>query len=213
VKTELLIDLLAHEEARVDTRSARARVAVQLLAIALLPFAALLLVLGPSAQWPELAAQPGYWIKIGFAAWLAACAGLMLRRCGYPGAEPGRLGPWMAAAVGLLWLYAAVMLWRTPAGAREAMVMGASAWRCAVAILALALPGLVAAFAVLRRLAPTRLRLAGAAAGLFAGASGALAYGVYCQELSPAFVATWYVLGIALAAGVGCAAGRRALRW
>ena len=42
---------------------------------------------------------------------------------------------------------------------------------------------------------------------------GALAYSVSCDELSPAFVAVWYTLGITLSGGLGALLGPRVLRW
>ena len=65
----------------------------------------------------------------------------------------------------------------------------------------------------LRRLAPTRLAMAGAAAGLLAGAVGATVYGLYCEETAAAFVVTWYTLGIAVCATAGALLGPRLLRW
>lgn len=54
---------------------------------------------------------------------------------------------------------------------------------------------------------------AGAAAGLLTGAIAATAYGLHCPEATAAFVATWYTLGMAAAAGLGAVVGRFALRW
>jgi hypothetical protein len=62
-------------------------------------------------------------------------------------------------------------------------------------------PTLAALLWALRGLAPTRPALAGAAAGLAAGAVGALAYALHCPELSPTFVAVWYSAGIAMEIG------------
>jgi hypothetical protein len=65
----------------------------------------------------------------------------------------------------------------------------------------------------MRGLAPTRLQLAGAAAGLAAGAAGAWVYAFYCTESAAAFVAVWYSLGIAAVTLAGAVAGRFVLRW
>jgi len=77
----------------------------------------------------------------------------------------------------------------------------------------LSLPALAGALWALRGLAPTRPRAAGLAAGLLAGGLGAFGYALSCTELSPAFVAIWYSLGIALAGALGAALGPRILRW
>jgi hypothetical protein len=46
-----------------------------------------------------------------------------------------------------------------------------------------------------------------------AGSLGALGYALSCTELSPAFVAVWYSLGIASTGALGAALGPRMLRW
>jgi hypothetical protein len=71
----------------------------------------------------------------------------------------------------------------------------------------------VASLWALRGLAPTRPRAAGLAAGLLAGAIGAFAYALACHEVSVAFVALWYSLGIALSGALGALLGPRLLRW
>jgi hypothetical protein len=91
--------------------------------------------------------------------------------------------------------------------------MGQSSRVCAVLVTLTALPTLVATFWALRRLAPTRLTLAGAGAGLFAGAAGAFVYCFHCPEAAAPFIAIWYTLGIALTTAIGAFLGRYALRW
>ena len=66
---------------------------------------------------------------------------------------------------------------------------------------------------MVRGLAPTRPRMAGLAAGVFAGSLAALGYALACPEVSITFVAVWYSLGIALSGLLGCALGGRILRW
>jgi hypothetical protein len=102
---------------------------------------------------------------------------------------------------------------RTPPGDWLAMWLGQSWKRCPWLVLMLAAPifgGLLWSF---RRLAPTRLRAAGATAGLAAGAFAATVYCFHCPEVSAIFVLTWYSLGILLAATIGALVGPRLLRW
>ena len=61
--------------------------------------------------------------------------------------------------------------------------------------------------------ATTRPVAAGAAAGLLAGALGALGYALACAELALPFVAAWYTLGVLMTAALGAALGPRLLRW
>jgi hypothetical protein len=84
---------------------------------------------------------------------------------------------------------------------------------CPWSVFLLSLPALAATLALLRQRAPTRLRAAGAAAGLFAGALGAAGYALSCTEESAAFVAVWYTLGIVLSTALGALLGPRVLRW
>ena len=93
------------------------------------------------------------------------------------------------------------------------MWLGHSWMVCPWLVLALAMPIFVGLLWSFRRLAPTRLRAAGAAAGLAAGAFAATVYCLHCPEVSAIFVLTWYSLGILLAASVGALLGPRLLRW
>jgi len=102
---------------------------------------------------------------------------------------------------------------KTPSSEWMAMWLGASWKICSRNVFLLAIPifgGLLWSF---RRLAPTRLRAAGATAGLTAGAWAATLYCLHCPEVSAIFVLTWYSLGIALAALTGAMLGPKLLRW
>ena len=65
----------------------------------------------------------------------------------------------------------------------------------------------------MKGLAPTRLVLAGAAAGLLSGAGGALVYALYCIEMAAPFIGIWYLLGMLIPAVAGALIGPRLLRW
>ena len=132
-------------------------------------------------------------------------------------ASPGRSAGW-ATAVGaallvVLWAVAVVDVASAPAASRAARVLGHSALPCVALITVLALPVLAALFVVLRGLAPTHLRAAGMAAGALAGGIAAAAYEIHCDEMALPFVAVWYVLGMALPAGLGALLAPRWLRW
>jgi hypothetical protein len=91
--------------------------------------------------------------------------------------------------------------------------VGINAIFCLKSIPFLAAAPLVAVLLALRQGAPEHPTLAGAAAGLFAGAIGAACYATHCPDDSPLFVAAWYTLAIGFVAAIGAAAGRRLLRW
>jgi len=118
----------------------------------------------------------------------------------------------LGAPVVALIVLAAVQL-SAPQADSAALLMGQTWSVCPWLILGLALPVYAGLMLALRRLAPTRLSLAGAAAGLVAGASAATVYGFHCPEVAAPFILVWYTLGIAMAAGLGSLGGPHFLRW
>jgi hypothetical protein len=101
----------------------------------------------------------------------------------------------------------------TPSGEWLPLWLSRSWMQCPWLVLALAVPIFIGLLWSFRRLAPTRLRAAGAVAGLAAGAWAATIYCLHCPEVSALFVLTWYSLGILLAAGAGALLGPRFMRW
>jgi hypothetical protein len=93
------------------------------------------------------------------------------------------------------------------------MMLGASYQVCARNIVIISAPIFLGVFWALRSLAPTRLTLAGAAAGVLSGALGTFIYAFHCNESAYPFVAIWYTLGIASVGLLGALLGRAALRW
>jgi hypothetical protein len=65
----------------------------------------------------------------------------------------------------------------------------------------------------MKGLAPTRLALAGAMAGLLSGAGGALVYALYCPEMAAPFIGVWYLLGMLIPTALGALLGPRLLHW
>ena len=211
MKTNELIDLLA-TGAGPAPRWVEARRLLPMMALGVVASAAGALALfGPIPV--ELFATPAPWIKFVYAGGLAATSAWLAARLGRP--VPRTRAPLrglllVLMAMGLL---ALGVLLVSPAGERLALVLGHSWSRCPVNVLALSLPALAGALWALRGLAPTRPRAAGLAAGLLAGALGALGYSLSCTELSPAFVAIWYSLGIGLSGILGATLGPWVLRW
>ncbi len=108
-----------------------------------------------------------------------------------------------------MWGLAAVVLLAAAPGERMPLTMGSSWNTCPFNIALLSLPALVLLLAAMRSLAPTRLRWAGAATGLLAGALGTLVYVLHCPELEAPFLAVWYVLGMLIPVAVGALVGPR----
>ena len=175
-----------------------------------------LLMLGLLGVRPDLgtaAATPQYWIKVLFVALLSAAAWFGGRRLSRPGASIRLLPALIATPVCLAWIVAAAVLGDAPAGERAQLFWGHT-WRvCPFLIALLALPVLAASLSVMRNLAPTRLRLAGAVAGFASGAAAALVYCLHCPEMAAPFVAFWYLLGMLIPAALGALLGPRVLAW
>lgn len=170
-------------------------------------------MLGVRPHLEEWAGAPLFWLKCGFAATLAAVGLRAASIAAIPAARFGSL-PWLlAAALVLMAAAAAATLLGTETGARAQQFWG-STWRtCPFLIALLALPIFAAVLNMMRGLAPTRLRLAGAIAGFAAGATAALLYCLHCPELAPSFVAFWYLLGILIPTAAGALLGRVVLAW
>jgi len=172
----------------------------------------LLVLIGPRHDLASAMAHPGMWTKLAYTFAIAAFGLWLVERAGRPGAEMTR--PVMALALPLLAIVLlAGLQMSAPDANRTGLVMGHSSRVCAALVTLTALPTLAATFWALRRLAPTRLTLAGAGAGLFAGAAGAFVYCFHCTEEAAPFIAIWYTLGIVVVTGLGALLGRSLLRW
>ena len=213
MKTDDLVDALSRNTGAVDPRApARRLLLASLAGVA----AALPLMLWRLGVNPALASDmqvPMFWVKWGFVVAVAAASAVLVMRLARPGVGVRRAAQAAASPFVALWAVAAIVLLVAAPVERMPLVMGSSWDSCPLNIALLSLPALVLLFAAVRSLAPTRLRFAGAATGLFAGALGTLAYMLHCPELEAPFLAVWYVIGMAIPALVGAVAGPRVLRW
>lgn len=174
-----------------------------------------ILMLAAMGPRPDLAvAMTGgaFWMKLAYTLSFAILGLWIVERLGRSGASARMPALFLALPVILLFAVAAMQL-MAPGADRHHLVMGDS-WRvCAIDILAVSVPAFVAVFWALRKLAPTRLTLAGAGAGLLAGAVGASVYAFHCVEYTAPFILIWYTSGMAAAALIGAGISRWALRW
>lgn len=214
MKTDQLVAALADDLAPVDPARVGRRFVAWLAAAVGLSLLVVILLAGPRPDWREALAQPMFWVKLAFPAWTAIAAGVALRRIGHPGLPVG------AAAVCALALpflamggLAAAVLAGAQSPDRLGLVVGTAGWWCPVAIAVLSAPAGVLAFRAVRGLAPVRPRLAGGAAGLFAGAAAACAYALACTVMQAPYVALWYSAGMLLPTGLGLLIGPRLLHW
>ena len=157
--------------------------------------------------------SPSFWMKGGYTLCLALAGLLLVDRLARPTGKLGGGAMIILVAATTMAVLAGLEVMRTPRSGLAAVWLGDTWAQCPFRIMALSLPIYLGVALTMRRLAPTRLLMAGAAAGLLAGAVGATIYGLYCEETTAAFTATWYTLGIAACAAVGGLLGPRLLRW
>lgn len=213
MRTGDLVTMLATGAGPVQPNQAARRYAGAVGAGALGAGLLMALLLGPR---PDLAAAillPMFWIKLAFVACVAAASLAAALRLSRPGTRlawvPGALG----APVLAIWVIGAIALARADTAQRALLFFGETWNECPFLIALLSVPAFVAAMWAMKGLAPTRLRLAGAAAGLLAGAVGALVYCLHCPEMGPPFIGFWYLLGMLIPSAVGALLGPRLLRW
>ncbi len=140
--------------------------------------------------------------RAGGALALALGALALIRRVALPAG--GKLLPLFLAPGALLYfIYAGI----------DPRMGDEPALACMAGIMFLSLPALLLLFLALRTAAPTRPGLAGAAAGLLAGALGTFAHVLTCDNDQGLSVLVWYGAAIFLLAGLGALIGRKALRW
>lgn len=213
MKTHDLISVLAGDARPVDSRPARRRLALGAVAGIVLALLLMAWQLGPRPDLALAVHWPMFWVKLGLPAAVLAAAWAWLLREGHPGARTGAARLLAAVPLAAMTVAGLLVLLAAPGPERPGLLFGLT-WRdCLVNIPLLSLPALLLSLAALRGLAPTRLRLAGAAAGLFAGGAAAFAYALHCPELAAPFLGAWYVAGMLVPAVLGAVVGPRVLRW
>lgn len=213
MKTDDLIDMLSSGPDAIKPPRAAHATRLALLAGLLGSVAVMLMLLGVRSNLLEELSWAAFWSKLLFSLALAAAGWLAVKRLSTPGASTGRLPLFLGAPILLAWCGAAVLLANAAPELRAELFWGRT-WRyCPVLIAVIALPIFAAVLHVMRQRAPTRLRLAGGAAGFAAGATAAAVYCLHCPELSIAFVGFWYLLGILIPTALGALVGPRVLAW
>jgi hypothetical protein len=184
------------------------------LGISLVASAVLMVLwLGMRPDLAEASTTMMFWTKFTYTLILAVAGGWAVKRVAHPiGSIRVNLGL-MAATIVVMNVLAFAQLAMTPPEEHMAMLKGRTITVCTFNIVMLSLPLLIGAFWVLRGLAPTRLTLAGAAAGLAAGSIASLVYSFHCDESAMPFIAVWYTLGVLVAGLIGAITGRFILRW
>jgi hypothetical protein len=213
MKTDALIEHLARDVRPVPRNGRVMRLSGGILAGGTVTVIVIALALGIRPDLSLAMRGHTFWMKWAYTISLGIGAMLMTARLAQP--EAVRLSRFWPVAVpfALLAIIGAIEMAHAPQRTWMTMWLGQSWKICPLLLLLLSGPIFTGLLWSFRRLAPTRLRAAGATAGFAAGAWAATLYCLHCPEVSAIFVLTWYTLGMALAAGVGALLGPRLLRW
>ncbi|HEY2684683.1 MAG TPA: DUF1109 domain-containing protein [Steroidobacteraceae bacterium] len=211
--TEQLIESLSKDVHRVAPRAIAKRIGFGLAAGGLVATVLVVAVLGVRPDLRLAMHGFSFWMKWAYTVSLGVGAGRIVAQLARPTVGSLRIFWVLVIPVLILGGVGIGELARTLPASWFAMWLGRSWLVCPWLVLTLAAPIFVGLLWSFRQFAPTRLRAAGAAAGLAAGAWAATIYGLHCPEASALFVLTWYSLGIIAAGGAGALLGPRLMRW
>lgn len=165
---------------------------------------------------PDLAAAvstPRFLSKFLVMLTLACSAFGALRALSRPEGNVRSTLPLLFAAPALLIAAVVMELLAVPPETWSESLVGTSNVYCLALIIVIGILPLAILLLALRHGAPFSPGIAGAVAGLLAGAIAATIYVVHCVDDSPLFVATWYTTAIAGLSGLGAIAAQRLVRW
>lgn len=213
MNAEALIEALAKDVQPVPRHAVRQRLLFGMLGGALVTLVMIAAVLGIRPDLGQAMTGFAFWMKWTYAIALGIGAIVMVARLSRPEPEQPRTFWPVLVPVAALAVVSVAEMAQVPASDWMAMWLGKTWKICPLLILTLSAPIFTGLLWSFRRLAPTQLRAAGAAAGFAAGSWATMLYCLHCPEVSALFVLTWYTLGIGLASGLGSLIGPRLLRW
>lgn len=211
MKTEDLISLLA-EDAPVRTRLGRLVTYALMAGIAV---SALILIstIGMRRDMAGAMETIRVLFKLSVTFMLAVVASSLVFQIGRPAAPLKTRVLLLTIPLALVMAAVIMEMAMVPADSWRTRMMGNNARFCVMFIPVLALAPLAGFMIALRNGAPENPGLSGAVAGLAAGGIAAAIYAWHCPDDSPLFLATWYMLAIAIVSIAGYFAGRHLLRW
>jgi hypothetical protein len=213
MRTDDLVTMLATGAGAVQPNQTARRYAIALVCGSLGGALLMATLLGPRLDLAVAFLQPMFWVKLAFVASFAAASLVAALRLSRPGLRLAGVPGVLSAPVMAIWLLAAIVLARAEPDQRAALFFGDTWNSCPFLIAMLSAPAFVAVLWAMKGLAPTRLRLAGAAVGLLSGAVGTLIYSLHCPEMDAPFIGFWYLLGMLIPTTMGTLLGPRLLRW
>ncbi|MBN9584300.1 MAG: hypothetical protein BGN84_17910 [Afipia sp. 62-7] len=213
MKTDELLDLLSTGDVRIDRGSHSRTIGTAAMIGVAAAVAGVAAVLGFRPNFTDLRAIGLLVLKLSFTVTIVALGFLYLTKLARPGGER-RTRPVLVVVPFVVVLgIGLVNLSLAPPSHWEAMIVGDQWLECLLSIPIIAVIPFAATIWAVRKGAPTDLRLAGAAAGLFAGGVSAMAYALHCMDDSLPFVTVWYGGTILLCTLAGAVLGPRLLRW
>jgi hypothetical protein len=213
MNTDDLIIALARDAEPAPRHAVARKLGLGLAVGAAVSAAVMVLWLGVRADLMHAMMTGPFWMKFAYALSVAALGFGLIDRLARPDGEGGIFGPMILVPLAVMAMLAIYQLAGAPEDLRMKMMLGGSSQVCARNIVILSAPIFLGLLWALRALAPTRLTLAGAIAGILAGASGTFIYAFHCTESAAPFVAIWYTLGILAMGAFGASLGRSMLRW
>jgi len=213
VRTDDLIVALANDSRPTSRHTVGRTLALGLALGGVVSIAVMVLWLGVRPDFMDAMRTGPFWMKFAYALSVAALGFGLVDRLARPDGDGGIFGPMLLAPLAVMIALAIFQLWGEPEDLRMKMMLGATYQVCARNIVIVSAPIFLGLFWALRSLAPTRLTLAGAVAGVLAGAAGTFVYAFHCNESAAPFVAIWYTLGIVAVGAIGALLGRSLLRW
>ena len=207
------IDLLVADLTPTPRHALERRIARAVVPGVFAAFGIALLLWGPRPDMAAAVLTASFWVKAATTFLLGLCGLVALIRLARPRGVVGSAGWIGLGIVSALGVAAAIQLGSAAPAQRLPMLWGGTSAVCPWLIILLSMPLLLGAFRVLRTMAPTRLGLAGAAAGFTSGAFAAFGYASACDESAMVFVFVWYGSAIAATSIIGALLGPTLLRW
>lgn len=213
MNTDDLIRTLAADTRRVVPGAGAWRLAGALLAGGFVSLLAIDALFGSPLRAVAATGVMVFAVKLAYAVSMTAVSASLLLVAGRPGQRVGLRYLWLLVPPLVVAVAAAMEVGSASPHERAALVLGSTWQSCLLGVVAMSVPVFAALVWSFRRLAPTRLRLAGFLAGLNAGAMASLVYALYCPETAASFMLVWYSLGMAVPALAGALLSSRLLRW
>ncbi|HEX8667010.1 MAG TPA: NrsF family protein [Allosphingosinicella sp.] len=203
--TDALIEALARDAAPVSRHAVARRLAAGIAAGSLASVLLLVAILGTASDLGRAIATRGFWASEALAL-SASAAGT------FAAAKLARPETTLPKPTWILTLPLAAVVASAAAQAACGRMEG-TVWMTAAEIVMLAAPILAGIVVALRKLAPTCLAAAGAAAGLASGGVAAALYGLNGLDQPTAHLLVRDSVAIALSSAIGALLGPRLLRW